>query len=136
MLLRWTPTEVSEKLFEILEKKQDKEIIIEIVDKKSKRWRSIAQNNSFYKLFTDIWNHLWEDKEAVKEMLLAWIFWTTIKKLWIFEKDVNNEPKTSKLSIEQWKEFIDKTLAFVDKYQMPITLTSIEKQDLYNWYKK
>jgi hypothetical protein len=95
----------------------------------------LQQNKVFYKLFTDIWNHLWETKEDVKQMMLAWVFGTREVTIWRITKEINIEKHTHKLTKEQWIKFIDTILAFCKKYDLPITITPIEIQSLYDNYK-
>lgn len=100
----------------------------------TKEQRTKAQNATFYKLFTDIWNHLWETKDDVHDYLLWWVFWTHPVKLWKITKEVNNEQHTSKLSKEQWIRFIDTILKFCERENIPVTITPREKQSLYESY--
>ena len=111
---------------------EEQEYIINKVE--SKAGRSLNQNSTFYKLFTDIWNHLWESKEDVHDMMLWWVFWTKEVTIWILTKDVLIEKHTSKLCKEQWIKFIDTMLAFCKKYNLPITITSREITNLYESY--
>lgn len=125
-----------EKIAEMIEKLKDNEQLNVMISKKiTKEMRSLAQNRTFYKLFTDIGNHLWEDKDDVHDMLLAWVFWTREVKLWRITKDILIEKHTSELDKIKWKKFIDMILAFTKKYDMPITVDSREVQSLYDSYK-
>jgi len=88
----WTPEEVFEQASTFIDKNSNKEkLVCYISTKETKEIRSISQNSTFYKLFTDIWNHLWETKDDIHDMMLAWIFWTKTVKVWVFEREVNNE---------------------------------------------
>ena len=129
------PLEIFNQITEYLEKqKEDKELVVYIANSETKEIRTLQQNKTFYKLFTDIWNHLWEKKDDVKEMLLAWVFWTRLVKIWKIEKEVNIEKHTSELTKEQWIKFIDTILAFCEREKLPITITSREIESLYNSY--
>lgn len=125
--MEWTALEV----IEYMDKSEETQVFI-CIKKESKKWRSINQNNTFYKLFTDIGNHLWETKEDVHDMMLWWIFWTKEVRIWIITREVNIEKHTSKLTKEQWIKFIDTMLAFVKRENMPITVTSREITSLYD----
>lgn len=132
---KWKPSEVFEKVWDYLNKqKEEQEIIVLISNKETKEIRTLAQNNTFWKLFTDIGNHLWEDKHDVHDMLLGWVFGTHTVKLGRIEREVLNEKHTSKLTKEQGIKFIDTILAFCRKYNLPITITSREIKDLYESY--
>ena len=102
--------------------------------KKTKAGRSLNQNNLFYQLFTDIWNHLWEEKDDVHDMMLWWTFWTHTVKIWRIEKEILNEKHTSKLTKEQGIKFIDTMIKFCEKYDIPVTVTSREIKSLYESY--
>lgn len=135
MIIKWNAVEVYIEVWKFLEKNEHKQIHCFISTKETKEIRTLAQNRTFYKLFTDIGNHLWETPEDIKEILLKWIFWVRVIKMWNFESEQAIEKHTSKLDIVQGKEFIDKTLAFVKKYNMPITIESKELKSLYDSYK-
>lgn len=112
-----------------------KEEQVYIIEKATtKPWRSLQQNKTFYKLFTDIGNHLWETKEDVHDMMLWGIFGTKEVKIWVITRDVNIEKHTSKLTKEQGIKFIDTMLAFTKRENMPITVTSAEIKNLYESY--
>jgi len=132
----WTPEQVYEQLWEWIEKNHDKEKIVAYIStKETKEIRSLSQNATFYKLFTDIGNHLWEKKDDVHDMLLAWVFGTRTVTIWKIVKEVNIEKHTSKLDKEQGIRFIDTILKFVERESMPITITSREIQSLHDSYK-
>ncbi len=136
MKIKWKPTEVYAEVCEYLDKQDsEKDIIVYISKKETKEMRTLAQNKTFWKLFTDIWNHLWEKKENVKEMMLWGVFWTEKIKVWRITREINIEKHTHKLTKEQWIHFIDSILAFTKKYNMPITVTPRELQNLYDSYK-
>lgn len=127
--MQWT----HEDIMIYMDKYPDDQIYI-IHKKESKPWRTLQQNNTFYKLFTDIGNHLWEDKDDVHDMMLWWTFWTREVTIWKIKKEVLIEKHTSKLDKEQGTRFIKTILAFCEKYDLPITVTSREIQSLYNTY--
>ena len=137
MRFNWKASNIFFEISEYLEARyfDNKEYIVIISEKETKEIRTLAQNKSFRKLFTDIWNHLWETKEDVKEMLLGWVFGTKEVKIWKIIRDVNIEKHTSELTKEQWIHFIECILAFVKKYDMPITITSNELKSLFDSYK-
>jgi hypothetical protein len=85
-------------------------------------------------LFENIGSHLWENKEDVHDMMLAWVFWTRTVKIGRIEKEVLIEKHTSKLDKDQGRKFIDTILAFCKKYDLPITITSKDIESLYNSY--
>lgn len=135
MKFKWKKIEIYEAFCEYLEKIDDeKEIFIYVWNKQTKEIRSLSQNNTFWKLFTDIWNHLWYTKEETHDILLMWVFWTKTLKLWKIEKEVALKPKTSELTKEEWKNFIDTILAFCKREDLPITITSKELRSLYESY--
>ena len=109
--------------------KEEQEYIIEKAT--TKPWRTLAQNNTFYALFTDIWNHLWEKKDDVHDMLLWWVFWVKEVKIGKITREVNIEKHTSKLTKEQGIRFIDTILKFCERESIPITLTSRQIDSLY-----
>ena len=127
--MEWTALEV----IEYMDKSEETQVFI-CIKKESKKGRSINQNNTFYKLFTDIGNHLWETKDDVHDMMLWWIFWTKEVRIWIITREVNIEKHTSKLTKEQWIKFIDTMLAFAKRENMPITVDSAEIKSLYESY--
>lgn len=129
------PLQIYEDITDHLEAlDEDKEVVILISSKETKEMRTIQQNKTFYKLFTDIGNHLWESKEDVHDMMLWGIFWTRSVTIWRITKEINVEKHTSKLTKDQGIHFIDTMLAFVKKYDMPITVTSREIDSLYESY--
>ena len=131
----WSPDKVFEEIWNYFnDLKEEQEIIVIISKKENSTTRTLSQNKTFWKLFTDIWNHLWETKEDIKDMLLWGVFWTREVKVWRITREVNIEKHTHKLTKEQWIKFIDTTLAFCKKYDLPITVTPRELQDLYNSY--
>lgn len=121
------------ELIEFLQKqKHNQEWIIQKTN--SKKWRTLAQNKTFWKLFKDVGNHLWESKDDVHDMMLWWVFWTKEVTIWILTKEVLIEKHTSKLTKEKGIKFIDTMLAFCKKYNLPITITSREIESLYKSY--
>lgn len=136
MQIKWNKQQVFNKLAEYLKDKKEDEVFNLLISKKiTKEMRSLAQNRTFYKLFTDIWNHLWETSEDVKIYLLSAIFWTKTLTLWKTSIEVPLESHTSKLTKEQWKIFIDTILKFCEAKDLPITITSRELESLYLSYK-
>ncbi len=124
------------KTLELIEYLQtQKEDINWVCEKtKNKSWRTLSQNKAFQKLFTDIWNHLWEDKDDIHDMMLWWVFGTKEVTIGRITKDVLIEKHTANLSMEKWTKLIDTILAFCKKYDLPITITSREIQSLYESY--
>jgi len=123
--------ELSRKL---KKEKLTKQFVCLISTKETKEIRTAWQNRTFYKLFTDIWNHLGEHKDDVHDMLLGWVFWTKQVTIGRITREVNIEKHTSKLDKEKGKRFIDTILDFCKRENMPITITSRELQSLYESY--
>ena len=102
------------------------------VKEESKEWRTIQQNKVFYRLFNWISSHLWYNTDEVKSFLLAGTFGTHKMKLNTEEIEVPNESRTSQLTKEQGIFFIETILAFVKLKDIPIQITPIEVQSLYD----
>lgn len=113
-----------------------KEGQIYIIDKiESKTGRTRQQEKTWYKLFNAISTHLWYNVEEVKSFLLAGTFGTHTMKLNTEEIEVPNESRTSTLTKEQWIFFIDTILKFVKLKDIPVEITPLEVQSLYDSYK-
>jgi len=136
MKLEWTPIEVSNRLFDWLEKNEDKEkVVCYISEKETKEIRTLAQNRTWYKLFTWIAKHLWYDLHEVKIYFMIWCFWSKKLKL---SKNIMEIPvisETHKLTKEQWIFLIDTLLQFVKIKNIPIEIIPKEIQNLYDSYK-
>ena len=132
-MITWTPKELLPKIIEHF-KKEDIIYSVCIEKANSKEAKTRQQEKTYYKLFTDIWNHLWEKPEDVKQMLLWWVFGTKEVKIWKITRDINIKTKTSELTKEEAIQFIDTILAFVKKYDMPITIESREFKSLIDNY--
>jgi hypothetical protein len=136
MEIVWKPLDIYDQVCEYLENQKEDEILsVYIWKAKSKESRTLAQNRTFYKLFTDIWNHIWYTKEEVKEFMLWWVFWTKTVKHWPFTKEINIENHTHLLSKEQWIFFIESILEFCKTNDIPITITSREIESLFDSFK-
>ena len=135
MKIEWNKFTILWELSRKLKKdKLTKQFVCLISTKETKEIRTLQQNRTFYKLFTDIWNHLWEKKDDVHDMMLWWVFWTKEVTIWRITREVNIEKHTSKLDKEKGIKFIDTILLFCKKYNMPITVTPRELQSLYDSY--
>lgn len=133
MEFKGKPLDIYDKVCEYLDKqKEDKEIIVVIANKDTKKIRSLSQNNTFWKLFTEIWNHLWYKKEEIHDILLGWVFGTYEITIWPVNKQMLNKPKTSELTKEEWIHFIDSILEFCKTHNIPVEITPREIQSLYN----
>lgn len=102
------------------------------VKEESKEGRTLQQNRTWYKLFNWISSHLWYNTDEVKSFLLAGTFGTHKMKLNTEEIEVPNESRTSMLTKEQGIFFIETILAFVKMKDIPINITPIEVQSLYD----
>jgi len=121
-----------EDIIEFVNNSKEKEFIIEEVN--SKKWRTLAQNRWIYLLLSWISKHLWEDIHTVKIYLLSWCFWTRKLKLSKTEIEVPNISKTSLLSKEQAIFFIETIIQFCKIKNIPVEITPLELQTLYNNY--
>jgi hypothetical protein len=108
--------------------------IFEIKEKREKSIRSIRQNDTFYKLFTEIWKHLWYNKDEMHDILLWWVFGTYDIEIWPIKRQMLNKPETSKLTKEEWTLFITAIIEFCKKHNIPVEITSRELESLYNTY--
>ena len=132
---KWLPQDIYNTICEYLESlKQNEEIIVWINKKETRETRSLAQNNTFWKLFTEIWNKLWYKKEEIHDFMLWWVFWTYEVKIWPITKQMLNKPKTSELNKEEWIHFIDAILEFCKSNDIGVEITSKEIQSLYDSY--
>jgi len=136
MKITGTAEEVHNKVNEFLENNVNAEEFICIISTKlTKEMRTTLQNNMFYWLFTEIWNHLWVDKEDVKDNFLKWLFGIKTVQLWMFESEEANIKHTSDLDITQAIFFIESIQAFIEKYWVPCKYTSREFESLIKSYK-
>ncbi len=135
MEIKGKKQEVFNKMVEFLDKCSDEETIHCYFSKKeTKKIRSTRQNALFWKLFTNIWDYMWETKEDVKIYLLSAIFWVSKKTLWKTSIDIPNEWKTSLLDKEKWTFFIKTILEFCKAKNIWITITGEEIKSLYDSY--
>lgn len=135
MEFKWPVLEVYGKICNYLDKYTKSEnIIVYISEKETKEIRTLGQNNTFWKIFTEIWNHLWYSKEEIHDIMLWWVFGTYTVELWFIKKEMLNKPKTSKLNKEEWIKFIDEMIWFCKKHNIPIEITPREIQSLYESY--
>ena len=74
--------------------------------------RTKAQNNAFYRLFSEIGKKLWHNTEETKQALLKWVFGTKKIKMWWMEFEIAIKWSTKELNkqeaillIERWNEF-------------------------------
>ena len=131
------PLQIYQQVCDYLEKlKEDKDVFVYIGIKESKEIRTLSMNNTFWKLFTDIGNHLWYTKEEMHDILLGWVFWTYEIEIWPIKRQMLNKPKTSELTKEEWIFFIDSILEFCKKHDIPATITPRELQSLIDRYKE
>jgi len=114
---------------------QDEDIEWIIQKKDTKQGRTLAQNRTWYKLFSAISKHLWYSVQEVKMYMLSWCFWTKILKMSKEKMEIPVISQTSDLTKEQWIFFIDTILAFVKIKNVPVEITSREINSLYDSYK-
>ena len=114
---------------------QDEDIEWIIQKKNTKQGRTLAQNRTWYKLFSAISKHLWYSVQEVKMYMLSWCFWTKILKMSKEKMEIPVISQTSDLTKEQWIFFIDTILAFVKIKNVPVEITSREINNLYDSYK-
>lgn len=131
----WPPIEVYNKTWERIEKHHNKEkIVVYISTKETKEMLLHTQRKMFRWLFTEIWNHLWEDAEQIKQNFLKWLFWTKTVKTGKLTFENAIKPTTSELEKEEAIFFIDSIMKFIEKYWVPCKYTPKAVQSLYNSY--
>ena len=129
------PLEIYEKVSNYLENIKDtKQVIVYISDRETKEMKTRQQEKTYYKIMNAIATHLGYSVEEVKIYILSWCFWTHKIKLSKEEMEVPNISRTRDLTKEQAIFFIDTLLQFVKIKNVPVEITPIEIQSLYNSY--
>lgn len=106
--------------------------VFEIKKKEKKSLRSLAQNNFFYWLFSEIWNHLWESKEDVKKYFMIWCFWIKeIEMFWV-KQQIPIKNTTKELKKEEAIFLINTLWKFVWTHNIPCKYTPREVESLLN----
>ncbi len=119
-----------EKIIEYM--KDDQEYICCKVE--SKEGRTIAQNRTYWKIFTGIGQKLWYSKEETKLNILTALFWTyEIKMFWEVHK-IPHKTSTTQLSKDEAIHLIDSSLAYAKKIGAWIKIEPREITSLYNTY--
>jgi len=136
MKIEWTPWQVLKQLIKYIFSKWNKDkLVVLISEKETKEIRTLAQNRTWYKLFTWIANHLGNDKQEVKIYFMIWCFWSKKLRLSQNVMEIPIISETHKLSKEQWIFLIDTLLTFVKLKNIPIEITPREIKNLYDSYK-
>ena len=129
------PLEIYEKVSNYLENIKDtKQVIVYISDRETKEMKTRQQEKTYYKIMNAIATHLGYSVEEVKIYILSWCFWTHKIKLSKEEMEVPNISRTRDFTKEQAIFFIDTLLQFVKIKNVPVEITPIEVQSLYNSY--
>jgi len=136
MIIKGRWYDVLSEVCEYLKNARDKEVTIAIWYKETIEQRTISQNSTFYRLFSWIWKHLWEDTQTIKIYFLIWCFWSRKINLSKTEMEIPIISETSKLNKEQWILLIDTLIRFTKKHNIPCEITPKELQSLYNSFEK
>lgn len=131
MILNWNKEKIYNDVCNFLEKqKDDTNIFCYIWKKITKDMRTTAQRNTYYMLFSQIGNHLWLHKEAVKSFFLIGCFWISKLSLWDKVIEIPIISSTTELTKEQGMFLIDSILEFCKHRDVPIQFTPRELRSL------
>lgn len=100
----------------------------------SKEWRTLLQNNSFYRCFDVIGKKMWLSSETVKQNCLKALFWVEKVKFWWAYYENALKPNTSKLTKEEAILLLDTLIEFGRKLWCGDIITPRELQSLYDSY--
>ena len=121
------------ELIEYLQtQKEDIEWVVN--KKKTKAWRTLQQNKTYWKIFKGIWDKLWYSKEVVRTNILTALFWTYEVQMFWSTHLIPNKSSTTELDKQEAIQLIDGALEYAKKIDAWIEITSREVQDLYNTY--
>ena len=133
--ISWNPEDVYKQISNYIDNNYgEKKLIAYIWVKETKEVRTLAQNNTWYKLFWGISKHLGVPVDEVKIYFMIWCFGS--KKITLSKNtmDIPIIYQTHLLTKEQGIFLIDILISFVKIKNIPITITPREIQSLYDSY--
>lgn len=131
----WTPTEVYEQLWERIENNLTKKRLVAYIStSETKEMIKHSQRKMLRWLCSEIWKHMWEESERVKQIFLIWCFGAKEMQMWKFKTDVAIKPTTSELTKTETIFYINAQWKFICDNNIPCKYTPRDIQSLLESY--
>lgn len=125
IIMKWK----QEKIIEYMDKwKPEQEYICCKVE--SKEGIKHTQRKMLRWLCSEIWKHMWEKPERVKQIFLIWCFGSDDLTMWKFTTQVAKKPTTSELTKQDTIFYIDVIWKFICEHKIACIYTPRDIQSL------